>query len=141
MPRAARSTRTLDGRRMRQLVVVLLVSTTSIACSSISDWATERRLETKRQAALAKIDVAACSAEGGTVKGVCMFGMPACVRPYRDGGKACTDGSQCEGNCIQTEPWVPPGTETTGICETTDEPCGCTSEIVEGRALVGLCED
>jgi hypothetical protein len=90
---------------------------------------------------MAHVDVEACKAEGGTVKGVCMFGMPACVRPYRDGGKACTDGSQCEGNCIQTEPWVPPGTEVTGVCEASDEPCGCTSLVVEGRAMVGLCED
>ncbi len=67
-----------------------------------------------------------------------MFGMPACVRPYQDGGKRCTDGSECEGDCIQEEPWVSAGTKTTGVCEVTDEPCGCRSLVVAVPCFGGL---
>ncbi len=118
------------------LTVLLLTS-----CNSISGWNSARKIQKHREAALEEVDVVGCKASGGTIKGVCMFGMPACVRPYTDAGKTCTDGSQCEGNCLQQEPWAPVGTEIFGICEATDEPCGCQAFVTEGRAEAGLCED
>ena len=116
-------------------------------CETIQDSIQMREVEQERQARLEEIDVAACEEAGGSVVGVCMFGMPACVLPYSDAGKVCTDGSECEGMCVVDETNLGPnnrpevGSAATGVCIADDNPCGCWFEISNGEIQHGLCAD
>jgi len=88
------------------------------------------------------IDVAACTANGGTVKPVCRMQKPACIFAYADAGKSCTDSDQCKGRCIAAEGAMPEGGATVaGICEADNDLCGCSTEIVGGKAVAGRCVD
>lgn len=107
----------------------------------------EAGLNALRAEELKKIDVEACERQGGTVRGVCMFGTPACVLPYADAGLGCTDSSECDGRCFldrqgygnENQPIV--GAEATGVCEADSNPCGCWYEIRQGKIQQGLCAD
>jgi hypothetical protein len=111
----------------KALLAAVLVALLS-ACTSM-------RLERARAAALNEIDVDTCIAEGGQVKGVCMFGTPACVKAFSDAGKPCSDSSECDGMC-----WVQENTNTweraepvAGVCQDTTDTCGCWEEVIGGR--------
>src|ERR1051326_6565248 len=64
----------------------------------------------------------ACAARGGTIEPVCMLGELMCVVRYRDGGKECSDKSDCLGECLYegSEP-APPN--AVGRCQRTNDPC------------------
>lgn len=87
-------------------------------------------------------EAAACTAKGGTIRPVCRMQNPMCVITYKDAGKACTDGGQCDGDCraesIKAQ-W-PAGTAS-GICTASNDPCGCFQKIVSGVAQPALCVD
>ncbi|MBI5939301.1 MAG: hypothetical protein HY859_02630 [Caulobacterales bacterium] len=89
---------------------------------------------------------AQCRAKGGTVGLVGMFGTPACIIPYSDAGKACRDGSDCQGQCIVDLDGPPgsgpkPGDQTTGQCQKDDQQFGCFATVVDGKAAQALCVD
>jgi hypothetical protein len=70
-----------------------------------------------------------------------MFGTPACVIPYPDAGKACKDGSECEGLC-KAAPDAVIGAEATGTCQKdTHDIYGCYDEIKAGVVVGGMCFD
>lgn len=101
----------------------------------------EKDLEKMRAEALAKIDVAACEKSGGKVEGLGMFGMPACVTYFKDGGKPCKSSTDCEGNCFSPEV-KETGSLVTGICErSTRDRFGCNSAIENGRVTYSICVD
>ena len=84
----------------------------------------------------------ACRAKGGTIRKVCRLQQPACVVPYSDGGKRCTDNSQCKGKCIADMDHAPAPDETVvGRCLRDDDPCGCRVEVVAGKVAGGGCYD
>lgn len=85
-------------------------------------------------------DAAQCAIKGGTVKPVCRRQIPQCVIPYADAGKACTDGSQCAGDCLY-EGDAAPGTAASGRCQADSDPCGCKTPIVDGKVGMGRCVD
>jgi hypothetical protein len=67
-----------------------------------------------------------------------------CVVPYPDGGKSCSDDSQCKGGCIAQlnfGPVAKPGTPVRGVCEQANDGFGCTTHVKNGRALDTLCVD
>jgi hypothetical protein len=110
-------------------------------CSWIKERADTASAKRARDEAFAKFDVAQCTASGGKVQGVCMFGLPACVRKYSDAGKVCMDKSDCIGQCVQKEPSLSAGAQTTGVCEVSSDQCGCQSLVVAGRATQEVCWD
>jgi|GEM_PF-2390373 len=83
----------------------------------------------------AKGTAAQCTASGGHWQRVCMMGTLACVTPYADAGKACTDGSECAGKrCL-----APSGTASLpgqgpmqGQCITNNNPCYFGINIEKG---------
>ena len=82
----------------------------------------------------AHIDVAACHAGGGKIKRVCMLQVPACITPFPDAGRRCTDNSECQGKCILEIDHLPEPKETvSGRCQKDDDPCGCKYEVVNGK--------
>jgi hypothetical protein len=83
----------------------------------------------------AKGTAAQCTAQGGTWQRVCMMGTLACVVPYSDAGKPCTDGSACAGKrCL-----APQGTASfpgqgpkQGQCIANNNPCYFGINIEKG---------
>ena len=119
------------------LIAVLLMS----GCSSWRDWGMQKSVEHSRAVALAKIDQEQCQAEGGSVRGVGMFGTPACVKPFPDAGKACSDKSECQGLCKAPENSVV-GSRSEGTCQKdTHDIHGCYDKIERGAVVGGVCLD
>ena len=101
----------------------------------------ERGLERSRAEALAKIDQDQCRAEGGSVQGVGMFGTPACVKPFPDADKVCSDKSQCQGLCKAPDA-AEVGIRSTGTCQKdTHDFYGCYNEVKQGAVVAGMCFD
>lgn len=124
----------------RALVVLTAVALIS-SCSSWRDWKMQSSVERSRAAALAKIDSEQCRSEGGSVRGVGMFGTPACVKPYPDAGKICSDKSECQGLCKAPERGVV-GSRSTGTCQKdTHDIYGCYDMIEAGTVVAGICLD
>jgi hypothetical protein len=98
---------------------------------------------TASHALAGKIDVKACRDRGGKVENVCKLQVPACVTPFPDAGRRCTDNSQCQGKCILDIDHRPESDdEVSGRCEVDDNPCGCKIEVVNGRiGEEGRCVD
>ena len=85
----------------------------------------------------------ACTKNGGTWRPVCLMGTPACVMPYSDAGKPCTDKKECQGQCRYegNGETPPPGTKVTGACQRTTDPCGCFGVVADGKLEAMLCVD
>lgn len=111
---------------------------------SVEDEGDAQSIEELRTAALAKIDVDACTAGGGEVRQEGMLGLPRCVTPYADAGKKCRDSEECLGRCLgddaETDYEAAPG-EMTGLCEADDSPFGCNGEINDGNYGGFICVD
>ena len=121
-------------------IIVLIAVYLICGCSSLRDWRIQRYVERSRVAALAKIDQEQCKAEGGFIRGVGMFGIPACVKPYPDAGKRCSDSSECQGMCKAPDSAVV-GSSSTGSCQAENNEVGCYSEIETGTVIARMCID
>lgn len=88
-------------------------------------------------------DEASCGTAGGEWRPICRMQKPACVITYKDAGKSCTDGSQCEGDCLgeTVSGAAAAGSPATGKCSTNSDPCGCRTLISDGKAAATLCAD
>jgi putative hemolysin len=89
-------------------------------------------------------NVEECQAKGGAVRNVCRLQFPACVVPYSDGGKRCTDSAQCKGKCLMdtdADVEFEPGDRAEGICQQDNDPCGCKIEVAKGKVKGGVCVD
>ena len=85
---------------------------------------------------------AACKSLGGTMQPQGMSGCLSCVQQYSDGGKACRDGSECQGYC---KGWMDmdktKGGDFVGECAYDDSIFGCYTIIEEGKQVSGGCTD
>lgn len=101
----------------------------------------QRNVGRSRAAALAKIDQKQCRTEGGAIRGIGMFGTPACVKPFRDAGKVCSDKSECQGLCKAAESSIV-GSRSTGTCQKdTHDIYGCYDKVEAGTVVAGICLD
>jgi hypothetical protein len=89
-------------------------------CESFRDARMHAGAERARAEALARIDQPACRAKGGQVSARGMFGLPTCVVPFADAGKACSNKIDCDGRCLAGESDLPIGTAATGQCQRDD---------------------
>jgi hypothetical protein len=87
-----------------------------------------------------RLETQQCNARGGTIQPVCMLGKLACVVPYRDGGKPCSDKRDCTGQCLYEGP-DPAPPNAAGSCQRTNDPCGCRAAIHHGRVQPRVCLD
>lgn len=88
-------------------------------------------------------DEASCKSGGGEWRPVCRMQQPACVTTFPDAGKACSDGSECAGDCVSanTGEFPAAGATATGVCATNNDPCGCRQTITGGKANAAICVD
>ncbi len=89
---------------------------------------------------LSQSEIEECVWSLGRIERAGILGAERCTRPYSDGGKSCTDSSQCEGQCRapdlnQTDKAI------VGVCQMDDNPFGCHAEVSGGIAQPGLCVD
>jgi hypothetical protein len=90
-----------------------------------------------------------CEKAGGTWKAWCVPNTASCAMPWPDGGKQCSDSSECESrmcmvdlevNCEPGEECIDPpvlpktGDRAMGICKREDLSCGSYIEIKGGIA-------
>ena len=61
---------------------------------------------------------------------------PACVLAFKDAGKACTDKKDCQGDCLGEGEKA-----KAGKCAPDNDPCGCKTKIVGGKATPTMCVD
>ncbi len=118
--------------RILPLLVLLLLT----ACAPVSAPSSPPVAPPTPPPSSAGPDDVACAARGGTIRPVCRMQRPACVIAYADGGKACTDGEQCEGRCVVLTEDAAKG----GVCEADSDPCGCTTELI-GGVPSSICVD
>jgi len=89
----------------------------------------------------AAADAAACTAQGGSLRPLGRRGLLRCVIPFADAGKACSDKSQCHGDCLAVAP-VPTGTAAQGVCQRDiSENYGCRQTVQGGVGGSQLCID
>lgn len=116
----------------KSYITALLVIAACIACSSVpSSRDGVRRLSSEEQRA--------CVAAGGKVERV-LIGAEGCVRPTTDGGKYCSDKSQCQGAC--NAPFgALPGEAVAGKCASEVGRYGCRNHVNSGQASGEFCFD
>ena len=101
----------------------------------------QKSVDRSHAAALARIDQEKCRSEDGTIRGVGMFGTPACVKPFPDAGKVCSDKSECQGLCKAPESALV-GSSTAGTCQRdTHDIYGCYNKVERGVVVGGVCLD
>lgn len=61
--------------------------------------------------------------------------LPSCSLPTTDGGTPCTDGTDCQGDCLADSP-----TAVVGACNTLRGDPGCRTVMQHGTPEV-LCRD
>lgn len=83
----------------------------------------------------------ACLREGGSWKPMGMLGRSHCLRSSRDGGRSCTDQSQCQFGCLAKKLPLSSTDSVVGACAADDNPFGCKTFVVNGKTDVGLCVD
>ena len=122
-----------------RLFWITCVSFLLISCATTKSM--DEEVEAMRKVALKELDVYSCIMEGKAVAAVGMFGTPSCIEIYSDGGKVCTDSSECQGACTSREV-LETGAKTTGFCRGNEKDAfGCFNEISNGVAEHAICHD
>ena len=107
---------------MRYLVLVLAITchvgcTTSPQQAKFKDWPKSAK---------------ECAARGGNIQSI-TFSSKGCVFPAKDGGKTCSDSSECEGTC-DAPAGSPTGWEGTGLCSARGGPSNSGNILIGGKA-------
>lgn len=85
----------------------------------------------------------ACVGAGGTVRPDGLLGHDQCIRPYPDAGTPCKLKEDCLGRCLlspDSDDDVDQSTDD-GICQATDSPFGCMTEVDDGAVQWTICID
>ena len=84
-----------------------------------------------------------CAQRGGQVTNRPFANRPWCRIELPDGGRACTDTSQCVGACVWSGagPHRPPTGRVTGACQRVNRLYGCFGRVVNGHVERYLCID
>ncbi len=85
------------------------------------------------------LDRLACKVHGGEYMVAGLSGRLFCNLKYKDGGKPCSDSSECEGRCITES--LPPFFTGLGYCEKYHATFGCYGEVENGELKNCVCVD
>ena len=87
-------------------------------------------------------DEAGCSAAGGRWQPIGRLQRWTCLVDYPDAGKACSDHSQCHGQCLASGTDAVVGQPLTGTCQRdASERFGCRQPVENGHAGPAICVD
>lgn len=84
-------------------------------------------------------DKASCDKLGGKWGQWSDLGGEQCNRPTTDGGRICTDKSECRSVCVTTDS-TPAGQTIIGTCYNWLIPPICSNMVVDGKAQGVICE-
>lgn len=115
-----------------RLLIAALALTLTAACSPTTE---------SGSVAPGQSAEATCAAQGGSMQRVGRLQTLQCVVRYADGGKRCTSGDQCQGDCVSSTlggDQTPPA--TSGQCAADSNRFGCRITIENGVAST-LCVD
>jgi putative hemolysin len=91
--------------------------------------------------AVAALDAAACTAQGGELRPLGRLQRVQCVVPYADAGKTCNARADCSGQCLAIGEVVA-GSPASGVCQRdASENFGCRQRIDGGVAQGTICVD
>lgn len=83
-----------------------------------------------------------CLAKGGKYTKEGRLQAYRCVQQFSDAGKSCSDSSECQGKCTNSDTAIEAGTANVkGTCAANDSPFGCSQTIEGGVAKGFLCVD
>lgn len=83
-------------------------------------------------------DQKACADFGGTYARAGILGFYFCFVDYADAGKACLNSGECEGKCVATDTSSEP---PSGVCQSSDNPFGCYTELRGDPPYPTICVD
>ncbi len=87
-------------------------------------------------------EVIDCQQQGGKLQRAGLMGCYTCIVEYADGGKTCSDSSECQGDCLNYDDFISTGKiNQTGQCAKDNSPFGCYQVIEKGVAKYALCVD
>lgn len=84
---------------------------------------------------------AQCRARGGEMQAIGIDANRYCVVPYGDGGRPCTDGEQCRGDCMADQVTPTGTTGVQGYCAWNGFMAGCLRYLEDGVIVQGPCLD
>lgn len=76
-----------------------------------------------------------CRAGGGQWRPAGSIGYVSCELPTADAGKACSDSSECQNECIYAGPLPPPASGVTGACSASTAKRACAPMVTKGEVL------
>lgn len=130
-------------KQLMILLSLLAVSCALVACNSSKPDSTDNKpsdiVVLDKPVKEVPEDEVGCLKEGGTWGKVGLLQLPTCVIKTADGGKSCTDSSQCERGCYTHIGET--GKRVTGFCQYNNLNFGCRSLVVKGIAQPGVCSD
>jgi len=89
---------------------------------------------------LGECDAARCKAAGGACGYAGMACPRACIRRTTDGGKPCSDSSECQSACTTKEN-IPAGQKARGTCHELALVLGCSRPVRQGLSDSFMCSD
>lgn len=130
----------IERRRVATAALAGLVLTVLLACAGPGQYAV--RPTPAAQGTVALADAQACAAAGGRWEAIGRLQHWTCLRDYPDAGKACSDGSQCTGQCLAAGTDAPVGQPLGGTCQRdASQRFGCRQPVEQGVAGNVLCVD
>ena len=121
---------------------VVLATLACAACAGPDTRDEELAWVVKLQSAppsLGALSQAECAARGGKWTGAPGAEFAVCERTVTDGGKPCSDHSECQAFCVTTNESVRSGDRTTGVCARDYHHSDCVQGVSHGRAETTLC--
>jgi hypothetical protein len=119
-----------------------LIRTAFFAAAALLATACAPQTTTEGDAPMQSADASACAARGGTMQQVGRMQSWQCVVAYADAGKPCTDGDQCQGDCVvEGNSGLQPGASAAGVCQADSNRFGCRTTVDDGKAGATLCID
>lgn len=117
-------------------ILCLFILPFCVACSSPS------KTPEQAEPVKAATDKTSCLAQKGNWTPVGLLGNYMCVLKAKDAGKTCSDSKECQYRCLANEQSSPKHPKkVTGACQASNNPFGCSSEIIDGVAQPTLCID
>lgn len=128
--------------KIRSLLLITLFAAWALTACNTTSGTPETPAEPKPVFPTEIKDQASCEQNKGKWQRMGRLGHYGCIAPAPDAGKACTDSAQCTYRCLAASGSKPQiGQAATGQCQTDNNPFGCRTEILDGKAQPTLCVD
>jgi hypothetical protein len=127
---------------MQRVTQVCLLAILCSSCSSVAEHDAKPKWlgEPLNRGSLGALSQGDCESRNGVWSGIVGAVVATCMKRVTDGGKSCSDHSQCESFCV-THDHVEYGSRTHGVCSGSYFGSGCIQGVANGRAEVTFCTD